>query len=90
MTKDIFQKAYAEDLKKFMGTPCGQALLATLATQRPPYEFSVQNHLLVENRGAMRGYELCMKNLLSLSTPTVVPRDVEANYGVPDAPGDKV
>lgn len=82
MNRQTFQKTYGEELRKFVSTPCGQAMLAALGAQRPPYEFSVQNHLLVENRGAMRGYELCLRNILSLSTPINPPEEIEATYGV--------
>lgn len=80
-----FRKTYSDQLKAFLESPCGQNLLNTAGAMRPPYEFSVQNHLLTENRGAMRGYELCLRNILGLAVPYTVQREPEPNYGVPSS-----
>lgn len=83
MTPSDFRKNYSDQLQTILQSPCGSHLVATLGAMRPAYEFSVQNHLLAENRGAMRGYELCLRNLLGLAQPFTVQREPEPNYGVP-------
>lgn len=55
MTRQQFQKEHAGDLQKFIQSPLGQQLLNVLGSMRPPYQFPDQQHLLAENRGAMRG-----------------------------------
>lgn len=86
MTKQEFQKVYGEEHRKMLASPYGQAVIATMLSLRPPYEFSVQNHLLVENRGAIRGFDFGVKTFVSLATPINPPQEIEATYGVPDAP----
>lgn len=84
MTKEAFQTTYSNDLKKFFDTPCGQHFLSVLGSMRPPYEYPPQGHLLDENRGAIRGYELCMRNSMVLTIPPSVRHEVEPTYGVPN------
>ena len=86
MNKALFQKQYAAELKALIESKFGQSLLATIGSMRPAYEFPIQEHLLSENRGAMRGYELCLKNIISLSIPQIATPDVEQDYGVPNSP----
>lgn len=88
MTFQEYQKNYSDQLKTFLDTPAGQNFLSVLGAHRPAYEFSVQNHLLTENRGAMRGYELCMRNAVLLSKPYAVHHDIEPTYGVPNKPSN--
>lgn len=83
MNQADFRKAYNEQLKTFLETPGGQQLLQVLGAMRPAYEFAQQPHLMAENRGAMRGYELCLRNILGLSMPYTVHQEVEPTYGVP-------
>lgn len=82
MTAQQFQKEHSGELLKFVQSPFGQNLLSVLGAMRPPYTFPAQDHLLAENRGAMRGYELCLRNILGLTVPYVESREPEANYGV--------
>lgn len=84
MTRQQFQKQFSGDLRNFLESPCGQNFLSTLGTMRPPYEFPAHDHLLAENRGAMRGYELCLRNSLMLTLPYEEAREAQPNYGVPD------
>lgn len=83
MTKEIFQKKHGETLKAFMDSECGRDVLGMLSHLRPPYEFPAQEHLLSENRGAMRGYEMCMRNLVGLTIASPQPTQVQQDYGVP-------
>lgn len=89
MTRQQFQKDHAGDLLKFLQSPLGHNLLNVLGTMRPPYQFPPHDHLLAENRGAMRGYELCLRNILGLTMPTLESADPEPNYGVKDHPEPK-
>lgn len=84
MTKADFQKNYCTEHKKYIDTSCGQHFLSTLGSMRPAYEYPVQGHLLDENRGAIRGYELCMRNILVLASPPSVSSEIEPTYGVPN------
>ena len=85
MTVQNFQTNYADQLKTFLETPCGQNFLTVLGSLRPPYEFSEHDHLLAENRGAMRGYELALRNALAMAMPPRVSQDPEINYGVTES-----
>lgn len=84
MTPTDFRKTYSDQLKTFLATPCGQHFLSVLGSMRPGYEYSVQSHLLIENRGAMRGYELALRNSLGLSMAYSVQQEAEPTYGVPN------
>lgn len=84
MNKNTFQKLHADKLKSVLESPFGRDLMAALGALRPPYEFPQQEHLLIEGRGCMRGYEMCIRNLVSLATPAIESSDLEADYGVPE------
>lgn len=84
MTRQQFQKDHSGDLQKFIQSPLGQSFITVLGSIRPPYEFPAHEHLLAENRGAMRGYELCLRNILGLTIPYQEMKDAEPTYGVPD------
>lgn len=86
MNRDQFQKQFSGDLKKFIDSPCGQASLNILGMLRPTYEFPPHEHLLSENRGAMRGYEMCLRNMIALTIQLPQSNEVPADYGVPEAP----
>lgn len=86
MKPQDFQKAYSAEFRTFLATPMGQAMLNTLSETIPVYEFAKEPHLFAENRGARRGYENCMRNLIGLSTFTPAKKEVEATYGVPNQP----
>lgn len=86
MNSQEFQANHSGDLKAVLDSDMGKRLLTVLSSLRPPHEFPPQEHLLIENRGAVRGYELCLRNMISL---TMAPKNVtqpEANYGVPEKP----
>lgn len=89
MTRQQFQKEQSGELRKFIESPLGQQFLSILGSIRPPYEFPAQDHLLAENRGAMRGYELCLRNILGLTVPYQEIRDPEPTYGIPNKPESK-
>lgn len=84
MTATEFQINYGPELKKFFETPVGKEFITLLNGLRPGYEFPVHDHLLIENRGMVRGYELCLRNIIGLTMPPKVTSQPEANYGVPD------
>lgn len=86
MTRQQFQKECSGDLLKFIQSSVGQQTLNVLGALRPPYQFPEQEHLLAENRGAMRGYELCLRNLMALTAPYVEMQEPEPTYGVKDKP----
>lgn len=83
ITKEEFQSKYSGELKAFLQTPCGSVLLDALGSQRPSFAPYKEPHLYSENSGSIRGYELCMRNILVLSSAPTPPAVVEANYGVP-------
>lgn len=84
MNQADFRKNYNETLKTFLDTPCGQNFLQVIGGMRPGYEYAPQPHLLAENRGAMRGYELCIRNIVGLAMPEIIRHDPEPTYGVPN------
>lgn len=84
MNKETFLNQFSGELKTFLSTPCGQNLLITLSSMKPVYESPSSEHLYADNRGAIRGYEICVRNLVGLCAPTVKNEEIEANYGVPD------
>lgn len=89
MNKEAFQKQFSGELKTFLSTPCGQNLLITLSSLKPVYEDAKEEHLYADNRGAIRGYEACVRNLMGLCAPIARKEEIEANYGVPDKPQPK-
>lgn len=86
MNRQTFTDKYGGDFKKFIESPAGQAFVVTLNALAPPYEFSEKEHLFAENRGAKRGYELCLRNILTLLVPIKTKQEPEANYGVNPKP----
>lgn len=85
MNQADFRKTYSDQHKQNLESSYGQHLIQALGAMRPPYVFPQQPHLLTENSGAMRGYELCLRNLVGLSVPYTVQHEPEPNYGVPTA-----
>lgn len=84
MTAIEFQSSFSGELAQFLLTPCGKELVTILHGLRPAYETSPSEHVFIENRGAVRGYELCLRNILGLANPPKIVNAPEANYGVPD------
>lgn len=82
MNKTEFYRTHSGELKTYLETPSGKAFLQVLATMCLPYEFPKEEHLLAENRGARRGYEVCVRNIFVLCAPPQVETAVEANYGI--------
>lgn len=82
MIKEVFQADHSGELKKFLETQCGIALIEALRESRPSFSSNAVPHLHIEGNGVIRGYELCTKTLLSLAEPPVKPEFVEQDYGV--------
>lgn len=82
MTLEIFQTKHAPEVKKFLESDHGKAYLSMINAMRPSYEFPVHEHLMMANREAIRGYEMCMRNMIGVVLPQPQARTVEANYGV--------
>lgn len=86
MTRQLFAEKFGGDFKKFLESPIGQSFLLTLNNMSPAYEFPKEEHLLIENRGAKRGYQICLTNIVTLCVPIKTNQDPEPNYGVPNKP----
>lgn len=84
MNAQEFQTNYSSELKKFFDTPMGKEFLGVLNGLRPAYEFPIHDHLLIENRGFVRGFEQCLRSIIALTMAPKVIAQPEANYGVPD------
>ena len=84
MTAKQFQSEHGAELKKFLETNTGKNFLNLLSALRPAYSFPVHEHLMMANREAIRGYESCLLNIVSLTLPPSTPAQPDANYGVPD------
>jgi len=82
MTPEEFQKNHGQELKEILQSPIGGATILTLNGMRPNYEPSTHQHIFLENRGVVRGYEMCLRNLASLTFVPTVRKEVEPNYGV--------
>lgn len=84
MTAQEFQVAFSADLKKVLESQMGQNLVQILGGLRPQYEMSPHEHLFSDNRGSIRGYETCLRNLIGLAMPPKIAEQPPVNYGVPD------
>lgn len=84
MTAQEFQLTNSNELKVFLNSGIGKDFFTILNSLRPSYEFPVHEHLMMANREAIRGYELCLRNILALTMPPTVNKQPEANYGVPE------
>lgn len=82
MKPEDFQRQFGVKVKEFLDSPIGREFLNTLSQLRPGYDNNQLEHLFIENRGAIRGYETCLKNLISLSFSPAPSKEVDANYGV--------
>lgn len=84
MTPEEFQANHSGWLADTLKTNQGQAFLALINGMRPPHEFPADPHLYADNRGAIRGYELCVRNIVGLMMPPRKIKDIKPTYGVPD------
>lgn len=85
MTATEFRSSpYSAEWNKFLQTQAGKEFLGVLHGLRPGYESSPHEVVFIENRGAIRGYELCVLNAVALASPPKIITQPEANYGVPD------
>lgn len=85
MTAVEFQGSpHSVELNKFLQSPAGKEFMLTLHGLRPAYESSQYEHVFIENRGAVRGFEICLRSMVALASPPKVVAQPEANYGVPD------
>ncbi len=84
MTPNDFQKNYSTDLRKFFETPLGKEFITQLNALRPAYEFPIHEHLMLANRESIRGYEMCLRNIVALMLPPKDNVQPKANYGVED------
>lgn len=81
MTTKEYRLHYGADLLKFIQSPAGMDLISTLHQLRPTFTVNSQPHVHIESAGAVRGYELCEKNLLFLTTQPKPEEEIEATYG---------
>ncbi len=84
MTRQQFVDTHGEELKTFLNSECGKNALAFLGALRPVHESPKEPHLYADNKGKVIGYELCLRNFISLSLLPKTTEEVEANYGVED------
>lgn len=87
MNRSDFQEIHLNQFRAIMESQCGKDMLETLRTERMPLLPIKEDHLLIENSGAVRGYEQCLKNLAALAVP-IIPKkpDPKANYGATKKP----
>lgn len=84
MTKIEFQVNRSGELKKIFESQFGAELINVLGNRCPAYDASEHEHLFINNRGKIEGYNLCIRELLSLSIAPQPTSQPEANYGIPD------
>lgn len=84
MTPIEFQSAHAGKLKEILDSNFGKDFLLIIQALKPAYEFPIHEHLMLANRESIRGYEMCLRNIVALSFPPKMVSQPEANYGVPE------
>lgn len=84
MTLKEYQTNYGVDLRKFLETPAGREFLPTLATLCPQYEEKKEEHLYIDNRGAIRGFSQSIRSVMTMTQIPINHIEPQANYGVPD------
>lgn len=84
MTRQAYLMKYGSEFKTFIESPAGIEMLGTLNAMAPAYESSEHAHLYADNRGAKRGYQLCVNNIFGLSFTVKQDSSIDANYGVED------
>lgn len=84
MTRQQFEDQFGSAYREHMGSPLGQAIIGMLSANQPTYEFSQVPHIYADNRGAKRGYELCIRNMVGLAVPPKAVEQPKADYGVPE------
>lgn len=84
MTPEEFQSSYSGWLSDTLKTNQGQVFLSLLNSMRPPHESPKEEHLYADNRGSIRGYELCLRNIIGLMLPPKKREEIKPTYGVPD------
>lgn len=90
MTPQEFQANQSGKLKEFFDSPLGKEFLGVLNSLRPAYEFPIHEHLMMANRESIRGYEMCMRNMIALTMAPKILEQPKANYGIDDIkPKDK-
>lgn len=84
MTRNQFVEAHGEAVQTFLNSQAGLAFRILLSEARPLFESQREPHLFAENTGVVKGYELCLRNIVSLSALPKVAEEIEADYGVPN------
>lgn len=87
MTPQEFQIKLGPQLKEILQSQLGQSAIAMVNSMKPNYEPSPHEHIFIENRGAVRGYELCMRNIAALTYVPVIKPEAKQNYGVEEKEG---
>lgn len=87
MTPQEFQIKLGPQLKEILQSTLGQSAIAMVNAMKPNYEPSPHEHIFIENRGAVRGYEMCMRNIAALTYVPVIKPDAQQDYGVKDTQG---
>lgn len=82
MTKEEYQTNHGTKLREFLQSPLGQATLIMVNSMRPGVEVSEHLHQHIANREKIIGYDLCLRNLASLSFVPVKSNGPEPDYGV--------
>lgn len=82
MTKQQFIDKYADELKKFIDSPCGRETFSILESLKPIHENNNTPHLYADNKGRVIGYELCLRNFVTISNLPRNAEEIEADYGV--------
>lgn len=87
MNKESFQEVHFNQFKAIMESQCGKDLIELLRDMRPPLIPLDSEHRMIENAGAVRGYEQCIKNLLSLVVPVPIKKpDIVPTYQAIEKP----
>lgn len=82
MIPNDFRLKHGLALKTFLSTDCGRDLIPVLQQLRPLFITNSTPHVHTESAGTVRGYELCIKDLVRLSELPKQPEEIEMTYGV--------
>lgn len=82
MKAEEYYKKHGSSLINFLNTDAGKDLVVFLQSARPQFQPLPQEHLVIELYGSIRGYEQCLKNIVSAAIPRNPPITPAISYGV--------
>lgn len=86
MTPQQFQQSpHREKVELFLRSVDGQQLMNALTAFQPAFSKNETPHLYGKENGMREGFEICIRGIVLLSTPSKPQTEITPNYGVADA-----